>query len=247
MKKIIFSAAALIAATTCSASAADLAPRPYVKAPIAATVYDWTGFYLGGQVGAASISPSFKDTDSFFLNNSDNHVLNADRKVGVTGGVYGGYNWQFRNFIVGVEGFWSGYGSSTVTDNVWNFGPSFHGLVSAKLSDTAGVKARVGLALDDTMVYVAAGPSWGNFSFRAADTNFDFDATSHNNVIGLSVAGGVEHALTPNWIVRGQVQYTAFDTQKLTANGDGDPYRFGQQTDLLEATVGISYKFGGGY
>lgn len=242
MKKLI-AAVALIAATSCSASAADLASRPYAKAPIAATIYDWTGFYIGGQVGGASVSPSFKDYDDWF----DNQGLNGDRKFGFTGGVYGGYNWQFRSFLVGVEGFWSGYGSTSVTNYPF---PGSTDLLSTKLRDAAGVKGRFGLVFDDTMVYVAAGPTWGNFSLRSASPG-DFDITSHKNVVGLSVAGGVEHMIVPNWIVRGQVQYTAFDTQKVGTivdfgEGGTEPARFGQQTDLLEATVGISYKFGGG-
>ena len=35
-----------------AASAADMAPRLYTKAPVpVAIVYDWTGFYIGGNVG----------------------------------------------------------------------------------------------------------------------------------------------------------------------------------------------------
>src|ERR1700742_2902675 len=99
MKKILLSAAALLATTSIVANAADLPVKatPYVAPP----VFNWTGFYIGGQIGAASTSPSFKDYDDWF----DNQGLNGDRKVGFTGGVYGGYNWQFRNFLVGVEGF----------------------------------------------------------------------------------------------------------------------------------------------
>jgi outer membrane immunogenic protein len=33
------------------ASAADLAARPYTKAPAMVAVYDWTGFYIGGNAG----------------------------------------------------------------------------------------------------------------------------------------------------------------------------------------------------
>jgi outer membrane immunogenic protein len=52
MKKILLATSALLA-TVCVASAADLAARHYAKAPVApiATVYDWTGFYIGGHVG----------------------------------------------------------------------------------------------------------------------------------------------------------------------------------------------------
>ena len=50
MKKLVIAAAALVVGTV-SASAADLAARPYTKAPVAAAVYDWTGFYIGAQAG----------------------------------------------------------------------------------------------------------------------------------------------------------------------------------------------------
>ena len=51
MKKFVLAAAALILGTA-GASAADLAARPYTKAPMAvAAVYSWTGFYIGADVG----------------------------------------------------------------------------------------------------------------------------------------------------------------------------------------------------
>jgi hypothetical protein len=34
-----------------AASAADMAPRMYTKAPIPVVIYDWTGFYIGGNLG----------------------------------------------------------------------------------------------------------------------------------------------------------------------------------------------------
>ena len=34
-----------------AAQAADLAARHYTKAPVMATVYDWTGFYVGVNAG----------------------------------------------------------------------------------------------------------------------------------------------------------------------------------------------------
>ncbi|MDB5652971.1 MAG: hypothetical protein JWQ94_584, partial [Tardiphaga sp.] len=49
MKKIALTTLALAAlGGATSASAADLAPRTYTKAPpVYAAVYDWTGFYIG--------------------------------------------------------------------------------------------------------------------------------------------------------------------------------------------------------
>ncbi|MET4034418.1 opacity protein-like surface antigen, partial [Bradyrhizobium sp. RT4a] len=56
MKKILVAAVGMMAAgLSAPASAADLAARPYTKAPppIVAPIYDWTGFYIGGNGGWA--------------------------------------------------------------------------------------------------------------------------------------------------------------------------------------------------
>src|SRR5258708_37609176 len=54
MRKFLLVTVGLIAlGMAAPASAADLAPRPYTKAPppIVAPIYDWTGFYIGGNGG----------------------------------------------------------------------------------------------------------------------------------------------------------------------------------------------------
>src|SRR2546429_9374454 len=53
MKKILLVTASLIAlGAAAPAVAADLAARPYTKAPpMVAAVYDWTGFYIGANGG----------------------------------------------------------------------------------------------------------------------------------------------------------------------------------------------------
>jgi outer membrane immunogenic protein len=54
VKKILLGAVGLIAMAT-SASAADLAARPYTKAPVALPViYNWSGFYIGANGGWAA-------------------------------------------------------------------------------------------------------------------------------------------------------------------------------------------------
>jgi hypothetical protein len=56
MKRIVIGIAAIASLLTTGASAADLAPRMYTKAPTpVAVVYDWTGFYIGGNVGYPSM------------------------------------------------------------------------------------------------------------------------------------------------------------------------------------------------
>ena len=51
--KLIATLAFTAALGTGAASAADLAARPYTKAPYIDPVYNWAGFYVGGHVGGA--------------------------------------------------------------------------------------------------------------------------------------------------------------------------------------------------
>jgi hypothetical protein len=53
MKRIcIFGSGMGVVLAPCSlAIAADLPASLPIKAPVRATIYDWTGFYVGGQVG----------------------------------------------------------------------------------------------------------------------------------------------------------------------------------------------------
>ncbi len=55
MKKFLLGTVALVALGTASAFAADLPARTYTKAPAyaPAPMYNWTGIYVGGHIGAA--------------------------------------------------------------------------------------------------------------------------------------------------------------------------------------------------
>ena len=73
-------------AATSAASAADLAARPYTKAPVMEPIYNWTGFYIGGNVGYSW----GRSSDTSTLTNGAGAVLitSADRANmdGVIGG-----------------------------------------------------------------------------------------------------------------------------------------------------------------
>src|ERR1700716_3172556 len=96
MKRILIgSAAALTLLTATGALAADLpAKAPIYKAP-AAIVWDWTGFYVGGNVGyswAKRGNSGFASTGSPSVN-------------GALGGLQDGYNWQLNpTWVGGLEG-----------------------------------------------------------------------------------------------------------------------------------------------
>jgi outer membrane immunogenic protein len=96
-----------------SASAADMAVK--AKPVTVVDVWNWTGFYIGGNVGYGwsdgdrTVTARPNDQQSaFLLNTSVSNFSPARPPVsfgtsGVIGGLQFGYNWQLNNWLVGVE------------------------------------------------------------------------------------------------------------------------------------------------
>ena len=74
MKKFLLGTVGLLAlGMAAPATAADLAARPYTKAPppMVAPIYDWTGFYIGGNGGWGSSHSCWDTVDPFGINVAD--------------------------------------------------------------------------------------------------------------------------------------------------------------------------------
>ncbi|MBR0973296.1 MULTISPECIES: outer membrane protein [Bradyrhizobium] len=117
MKRIVIGLAAAMSLFATGAMAADLAARPYVKAPVMVDpVWSWTGFYVGGN-GGYSWGRSSTDVSYFSpvtglpIAPPAGSITNAsfDMNGGIAGG-QAGYNWQSSNWVFGIEGDlqWSG-------------------------------------------------------------------------------------------------------------------------------------------
>jgi outer membrane immunogenic protein len=118
MRRIFIGIAGIASLLTTSAFAADLAPRPYTKAPVIVDPgYDWTGFYVGANIGyswgRSSGTLSFSDTVSGAILNSNATRFDLD---GVIGGGQIGYNWQKSNWVFGLEGDIQGSGQRGSTN-----------------------------------------------------------------------------------------------------------------------------------
>src|SRR3982074_2927511 len=138
MKKLIIAVTAL-AAFTGSASAADLAARPYTKAPAMAPVYNWTGFYIFGGGGFGIF-----DTNTFTTTFPGGAPLTIGHKDGGDGffGTAGiGYDWQFNsNWVAGIfaDGQFGSIRGSLTDPLLGPFGAS--GTVKDRTNAAAGVR-----------------------------------------------------------------------------------------------------------
>jgi outer membrane immunogenic protein len=126
MKRILIGATAIASLLTTSALAADLAAKVYTKAPPpVVAVYDWTGFYIGGNVGyswgRSSTTQAFSDatTGTLLSGAATKFDLN-----GVIGGGQIGYNWQRDRWVFGLEADIQGSGEKGSTNAVCPGGPA---------------------------------------------------------------------------------------------------------------------------
>src|SRR5579862_7233382 len=97
MKRALLLGISALVLATGTALAADLPARMPVKAPAYVPMYNWTGFYVGGNFGWG------------WNNSSGTSVLGgvsgpvSGSGNGALGGLQAGYNWQTNNIVFGVE------------------------------------------------------------------------------------------------------------------------------------------------
>lgn len=153
MKKIILALSAL-AISTMGASAADLAARSYVKAPSPVqSAYDWTGFYIGGNVGGGMATSHFDDPCYY--------CSSATPTSGFfTGGAQIGYNYQFGAGLVGIEADVNGNGG--FKESVLGGDDTFALRVNTKADISGTIRARAGLVVSNALLYVTGGAAWAD-------------------------------------------------------------------------------------
>ncbi len=248
MKKLALAAAALIASTF-GASAADLAARPYTKAPpMVAAVYNWGGFYIGGHVGGAWTNQEWVNTANT-TGFGDLGPGNGFRQSGsgVFGGGHIGYNWQAGQFVFGLEGTISGLDTrGTVLNTV--FGAGLDDVFSWRSDWLATVVGRAGIAVQNNLFYVRGGWAGVNNRLSVVDTVPAFVGSGSNTQWhnGWVVGAGWEYGFTPNWIVGVEYNYAAFESKSYQlAGAAAGVYTFdAKPRDIQWAVVRLSYKFG---
>jgi outer membrane immunogenic protein len=211
MKKLVIALTAL-AAFTGSASAADLAARPYTKAPAAVPtpVASWTGCYVGAGGGGA-----YSNNDHRTVDTATGVPITANTTTGARGwfGTVGaGCDYQFDRWVVGVFG---DYDFMDVKGDIGNiFGVGFTG--QQKQDWQWAVGGRLGYAvLPNLLGYVSGGFTQGHWK----STNYSFFgfppslSTSGFTRDGWFIGAGDEYALgfLPGLFWKTEYRYSEFD------------------------------------
>jgi opacity protein-like surface antigen len=208
---------------------AMLTKAPIYKARAAQTVYNWTGYYLGGFLGV-----DWGSTDWTFVGLG----AGADpRFAGIRGGGEIGYNYQVAKWVYGIEG-----------DVGWTNARGARSCLNAFLSTCeinvdwlSTATARIGYTMwDRLLVYVKGGAAVGQVSARIACNTVGCASPSDSNTrVGWTVGWGSEFVLTPNVSVKSETSYFDLGTDRYNLGGTpADIRRSG-----FISTVGLHYNF----
>lgn len=233
LKTLIASGALAVA---CSAAvAADLPSRKApVYAPVAAPIFTWSGFYVGANLGYGFVhSDRVGVFDPTYLGS----IGKANSK-GLLGGLQAGYNWQSGSMVYGLEGDfnWTGMKKS-VGGVVPGYG------ATAKIPMFATLRARVGYAMGNVLVYATGGLAVSDVKYRLVDFGTG-TATSHDNWrASWTLGAGLEYAFNNNWSTK--VEYLYVSTGKHSIGVPALSYGSKETQGFHVIRAGLNYKFGG--
>jgi outer membrane immunogenic protein len=221
MKKLVLALSAVVAFTG-SAVAADLAARPYAKAPMAMPMApSWTGFYIFGGVGGG-----VWDANTFTRATVTGLPLSIGQRQGGDGwfGTVGaGYDWQFnQSWVFGIFGDGQ-FGSlkGTIQDPVASLSGSI------KMQDAWAAGARLGyLVAPNVLSYVNGGYSGAQWSGTTGLNTFSgLPVGGHTNSFNLNgafIGGGVENNLNifgisaPGWFMKTEYRAAYYESKNIS-------------------------------
>ena len=261
--KTLALAASILAVSAVAASAADL----HTKAPTRVTeVFNWTGFYVGGNVGGAWENES--GTSNFFSSSApaaqtNTPQSNSLRNRAVIGGVHAGYNWQTTRWVFAVEADWdwthTKNGFCRQTDNL-SAACSDNGrgflILNGKAEWLDSARGRLGYTWDRFMIYGTGGAAWAKFG-SSINTNCLVAGCGSNTVSQITTAtfsdtksgwvagGGVEAMLDTDWFARAEYLHYDLGSVTNTLAGDQQSTTWSRAFRYETVRVGLSYKFGG--
>jgi outer membrane immunogenic protein len=240
--------------------AADIADT---EAPPA--VYDWTGVYIGANIGFA-----FGGDDEVDIKEDPSGVFGKREAgdltlSGLFGGPQVGFNFQSGDVVFGLEG---DFEFSDIDDD--DFGsaeaendPGEHVLDADSSNDVdwfSTVRGRLGWAYDNVLLYATGGVAIGHFHYRVdgnfSETDPDIAVTHFFTIdddftqVGWTAGAGLEWAFAENWSAKVEYKYLDFGEKSLDAtvfDAGGDPAGLTEETkaelNFHMVKFGVNYRF----
>jgi outer membrane immunogenic protein len=245
MKMVVLASVGLIALGAATpASAADMAVKAPPPPPVVAPIYNWSGFYIGGNGGWGE---SRNCVDFFNSAGTDFADGCRDRSGGVVGGQIG-YRWQAASqWVFGVEaqGDWADLSNTRLSI----INPAFS--TRTKTDGIGLFTGQIGYAWNASLFYVKGGAAVtdNRFSILSTLTGAELIAASATRW-GGTVGVGWEYGFAPNWSVgieydhlfMGNSNNSFAVVNPINAAFLND--RISQDVDMV--TLRVNYRFGWG-
>jgi outer membrane immunogenic protein len=246
MKKIVLGIVGLVALGLAGpASAADIAARPYTKAPppVVVPIYDWSGVYIGINGGGGS---SRKCWDLITTPAGVPLVPTPEGCHDATGGTAGGqigYRWQTSNWVFGVEG--QGNWADFRGDNISLVFPTDR---NRSRIDTFGLlTGQVGYAWNNALFYVKGGGAVTADRYDIFDPTGALISSARETRWGGTVGAGFEYGFALNWSVGIEYDHLFMGNRNISFTTPGGIFdgsdRIRQDVDM--GLVRVNYHWGG--
>jgi outer membrane immunogenic protein len=193
---------------------------------------NWTGFYLGVNVGGGfgnssiNLTPAGTTTGTFNLR-------------GPVGGGTAGYNWELSNgFLLGLEGDFDGSGidgsvTCSATGLTCGTGNSWLGTARGRLGWAPGT--------GNMLWFVTGGAAFGDIRASVRGVN----ASTSN--VGWTVGGGGEYMIAPQWSLKLEYRYADLGNMSFACPAPAcaaTPQTAKVSFNTNEVLAGLNFHFG---
>jgi outer membrane immunogenic protein len=202
-------------------------PAPQFMEPI---TYDWSGFYLGGQLGGAYGSVDW--------NYNGTPISVEETTTSFAGGAHAGAQKQWGRMVLGIDVAytWADLQRTAPAPLLTN------STLTASANDILLVTGKVGYAFDNLLASVRAGWASATVDFTT-NLNGTVATSSSERESGWTAALGIEYAVLPNVILGVEYDYI-----RINAAGTGNAGVIGTISDggvdIQTVLARLSFKFG---
>jgi len=247
MKRLLFGglAAAALVVPGAGVRAADMAVKaPPAPAYVSPSVFNWTGFYIGANIGGGWAGGNLTDT-----------LTGANFGVGTQSAFIGGgqigYNFQISpNVVLGVEWFMDGVASNNNNSSNTVFVPALGNsfLASAQTDWVSTLTGRIGITApgsDRWLIYAKGGGGWVQNQATVTNLNTGLSASTTQTRGGWVGGVGIEWAFASNWTAKLEYQYLGLSDFSVSPGFVTDTFNV-TNPNIQMVTVGVNYLFNWG-
>jgi outer membrane immunogenic protein len=214
---------------------------PNSKALPARSLYNWSGFYFGADGGYGWQ----RSADTLTIASGAAPMPYDYSATGPFAGCFVGGNYQFKQFVLGVEGDWqwsdlTGNNQSLAPLGTSGALPAGPFTVSTTTKDYGSIRGRLGVAFDRFLVFGTGGWATGNPSTAFALTGAAPFVSSSGRSSGWTAGAGVEYAITD--AIFGRIEYRYSNLEALRLVNSPTSADAGTRTPIRDFRVGIAYK-----